>query len=186
MAARFIAPLLIVAALLPWLAFAGRAEPTCPTGPIPLDRLNAAIAAATPTTVEATIPTGIRTATSEEASALRAVMESFVTCSDMGEPLRVLAIYTDRYLGDLHYRQGQLTANQYASLAHPDPADLDKRTHLLSIAKIEALADGRVAGEVVIQYAVIPTPKRFLVTVARIDGAWRIDDIFGELTFALP
>ncbi len=178
--------MLMVAALVSWLAFAGRAEPTCPTEPVPLDRLNAVIAAAAPTTGEVTIPTGVRPATWRGSDALRGVMRAFVACSDAGQPLRVLGLYTDRYLGDLYFRQGRITDEQYASLARPDPAGPGEHTRLLSISKVVVLADGRVTGEVTIRYAVIPTPKRFLVTVARIDGEWRIDDILGELTFALP
>lgn len=183
---RIIAPLLIAAALAPGLAFSGRSNPACPTTPIPLDRLNAVIAAARPSTDEVAIPTALRPATSREVDTFRDVMASFVACGDTGEPLRVLTLYTDRYLGELYYRQGQVTENQYAVLARPDPADADERTRLLAISKVRALPDGRVIGDVVIRYAVIPTPKRLLVTIAQVDGAWRIDDILGELTFALP
>ena len=186
MTARRIAPALGVAVLLPWLALSGQSTAGCPTAPIPLDRLNAVIAATTPTTEEVTIPAGVRPATSDEAAALHGVVEDFVACGDAGEPLRVLSLYTDRYLGELYYRQGKVTVEQYTSLARPDPADADERTRLLSVSAVEVLADGRVTGEVTIRYAVIPTPKRFLFTVARVDGRWRIDDILGELTFALP
>lgn len=177
---------LIAAALVPWLAFTGRPEPPCPTKPISVDRLDAVAAAATPSTGEIAIPIGVRPATTREARALRGVMGAFVACSDAGEPLRVLALYTDRYLGKLYYRQGPVTKDQYADLARPDPAELDERTRLLAISNVQALADGRISGEVTIRYAVIPMPKRFLVTIAQVDGAWRIDDILGELTFALP
>ena len=186
MAGRFIAPSLLVVVLLPWLASTGRSEPTCPTEPIPLGNLNAVIAAAPPPTDIDVIPTGVRPATSGEAEALRDIMEAFVACSDAGEPLRVHALYTDRYLAELFYRQGPVTERQYVALARPDPADPDERTRLLSISEAQVLADGRITGEVTIRYAVIPTPKRLLVTIARVDGSWRIDDILGELTFALP
>ena len=185
-AARLLAPLAVVAALAPWLAFAGAPEPACPVEPLPLERLNVAIAAATPTTEEVAVPSGVRGANAHEVAALRRTVEAFVACSDAGEPLRVLSLYTDRYLGELYYRQGRVTEQQYASLSRPDPADVDERTRLLSVAGVEVLADGRVTGAVTIRYAVIPTPKRFLVTVAGSGGGWRIDDILGELTFALP
>ena len=183
---RILAPLLLAAALAPWLAFASKSNPACPTAPISLDRLNAVIAAATPSTDGVAIPTALRPATSGEVATLRMVVEAFVACGDTGEPLRVLSLYTDRYLGDLYYRQGRVTENQYDVLARPDPADADERTRLLTTSKVRPLPDGRVAGEVVVRYAVIPTPKRLLVTIAYADGAWRIDDILGELTFALP
>lgn len=186
MAARVAAFSLVAIALAPWLALAGRPEPACPTRPIALDRLNAAIAAASPPAGEVVVPTGVRPATPREAAALREALDAFVACGDTGEPLRVLALYTDRYLGELHYRSGQVTAGQYATLGRPDPAAPDERTRLLSVSEVEVLADGRVLGEATIRYAVIPEPKRFLVTVARVDGGWRIDDVLGELTFALP
>jgi len=183
---RIATPLLAAAALAPWLALSGRSDHACPIAPIPLDRLNAVIAAATPSTDEASVPVALRTATVGEIASLRMVVEEFVACGDTGEPLRVLALYTDRYLGAVYHRQGQVTANQYAMLARPEPADADERTRFLSLSKVRALPDGRITGEVVIRYAVIPTPKRLLVTIARVDGAWRIDDVLGELTFALP
>jgi len=183
---RIATPLLITVALAPWLALAGGSGATCPTGPIPLDRLNAVIATAEPSADEAAIPTAHRPASPREVDALRDIMEAFVACGDTGEPLRVLSLYTDPYLGDLYYRQGQVTENQYAVLARPDPADTDERTRFLSLSKVRALPDGRITGEFEIRYAVIPTSKRLLVTIARVDGAWRIDDILGELTFALP
>lgn len=186
MAERLIAPLLIAAALAPWPVLTSRPDPICPTEPVPLDRLNLVIDAATPTTGAVGIPTGTRPATWREARALRDVMDAFVACGDAGEPLRVLGLYTDRYLGELYYRQGLVTATQYSSLARPDPADADERTRLLDVVQVAVLADGRVAGVVTIRYAVIPTPKRFIVTIAPVDGSWRIDDILGELTFALP
>lgn len=183
---RIAAPLLITVALAPWLALAGGSGATCPTAPIPLDRLNAVIAAATPSTDELIIPTALRPATSGEFASLRMVVEEFVACGDTGEPLRVLPLYTDRYLGEVYHRQGQFTENQYAVLARPDPADADERTRFVSLWKVRALPDGRITGEVEIRYAVIPTSKRLLVTIAPVDGVWRIDDVLGELTFALP
>ena len=187
MAARITAPLLAVALVAPWLTLSGAPRPTCPTEPIPLARLNAVAAAAPPpSSDDVAVPVGVRAATPDETGALRDALEAFVACGDAGEPLRVLALYTDRYLGELLYRQGELTEEQYLDLARADPADPDERTRLLAVSSVRALGDGRVVGEATIRYAVIPTPKRFVVTIARADGAWRIDDVLGELTFALP
>jgi len=66
------------------------------------------------------------------------------------------------------------------------PADPDERVKILDVADVRVLPDGRVAANVVLEYAGIPMPKRFLMTFVETPDGWRIDDILGEISFSVP
>jgi hypothetical protein len=111
-------------------------------------------------------------------------MEAFVACGDAGEPLRVLSLYTDRYLGDVYARRGLVTENQYADLSRPTPAAPDERTELSRSRRSRRLptAGSRRGGD---PLPVIP-PRSGFSSPSPGRRSMAIDDNLGELTFALP
>lgn len=179
--------LLAALALLPLLLIDwGESSDACDVDPISLEQLNAVIEQAEPPPAVARVPAGGVDALPDEARTFRSLIEQFVACSNAGEPLRVMALYTDRYLGELYYRQGRFSAELYTALAEPRPAAPDEQTAIVSIARVLLLPDGFVAGTVTLRYARVPMPKELIFTTVLIDDEWRIDDVLGELSFSLP
>ncbi|MBA3414297.1 MAG: hypothetical protein H0U10_03615 [Chloroflexia bacterium] len=164
----------------------------------PLAQLNAEIAevtagAATPESElpgrldRGVVPAGMP-ADAATVSGIEAATRELVACFNAGEPLRALGLYTPVARGSLYARHGPFTADAYAGLARPMPADPAERDAILAIRDVRVLADGRAGATVIIAYAVVPEPKRFFFVYVRPDvgDRWLIDGILGELSFSVP
>ena len=179
--------LLAALALLPLLLInRSDSSPACTVTPISLERLNEAIERAGPPPDEPRLPSGGVEATPDDAQGFRSLIELFVACSNTGEPLRVMALNTDRYLGELYYRQGRFSPELYTAYAEPRPAAESEETRIVVIEEVQRLPVGSLVGTVTLRYARVPMPKELIVTAVLIDGEWRIDDVLGELSFSLP
>jgi hypothetical protein len=161
----------------------------CDVDPISLEALNAAIETpglATPVPFRnGVVPDGLP-ATAEEGAAVYDMVQRLVACYSAGELLRAYALFTPGYLGRVFGKQGGYGEATYLSLATPQPAAADERVRVLEIDAIRSLPDGRIAATVVLEYAVIPMPKRFLMVFTEAAGGWAIDDILGEISFSVP
>ncbi|MFM9106520.1 MAG: hypothetical protein ACKOWF_07455, partial [Chloroflexota bacterium] len=161
----------------------------CTQHPIGRDALNDAIAggaAATPAPFrDGVVPDG-PPASPEQQAAVYGMVRRLVACYSAGELLRAYALFTPGYFQRVFGKQGAYTAAAYDSLATPQPADADERVKILAIEHIRVLPDGRIGATVILEYAVIPMPKRFLMVFVEQDGAWAIDDILGEISFSVP
>ncbi|MFL5758727.1 MAG: hypothetical protein ACJ789_03255 [Thermomicrobiales bacterium] len=115
-----------------------------------------------------------------------ATVRELVACFNAGELLRAYGLYSDRYLGRLLSRQNPTTRAAYDALATPLPSRPEDRAKVLDVHGVRELPDGRVGALVTIKYAVVPVAKTFLFTFVENDGHWMIDDIRGEISFALP
>ena len=162
----------------------------CDTEPITKAALNGAIesaGAATPVPFRnGVVPEG-EPASPEQEAAVFGMVRRLVACYSAGELLRAYALFTPGYFHRDFGKQGPYTDAAYASLATPQPATDDERVKIIDITTIRVLPDGRVGATVVLEYAVIPMPKRFLMVFEQEpDGAWVIDDILGEISFSVP
>lgn len=125
--------------------------------------------------------------TLDQLSSIQATVRRFIDCSNAGEPLRVYSLYSDRYLQQmLSLERPAIDQNRYDALSTPVPAQPGEEVLLVSIEGGRRLADGRLGAEVTITYPSIPMPKTFFFTFVVTDNGLVIDDILGELTFALP
>jgi hypothetical protein len=159
----------------------------CDVAPRSFDEL--ALLAATP--VPSTTPQGLspigEPIDSNQVAQIHDTIERFIDCSNSGEPLRVFALYTDRYLQQLlSIERPAIDRARYDSLATPTPAKPGEGAVLVSIDREMRHLDGRLGAEVTITYPSIPTPKTFVFTFVVNGEQILIDDILGELTFALP
>lgn len=161
----------------------------CDTAPISRDALNGAIegnAAATPAPFHnGVVPEGVP-ADAEQTAAVYGMVRRLVSCYSAGELLQAYGLFTPGYFQRVFGKQGAYTAAAYDSLATPQPAAAAERVKILAIENVRVLPDGRVAATVILEYAVIPMPKRFLMVFVERDGAWAIDDILGEISFSVP
>lgn len=165
------------------------AEPTCTVEPRSWAEIETLIATPAPPEPErsGTLPWG-EPVRAEELIAIRATVESFIACSNAGEPLRVFGLYTDDYLLRLLGRERPLIdATRYAALATPIPAADDERAVLIEISGArDIVATGQLGALVSISFPSVPEPKTFFFTFLPVDDLLLIDDILGELSFSLP
>ncbi|MGI9253861.1 MAG: hypothetical protein ACR2J8_08945, partial [Thermomicrobiales bacterium] len=161
----------------------------CDIAPVGEPALNGAIESADIATPEifrnGVVPEG-RPASPEQAAVVYGMVRRLVACYSAGELLRAYALFTPGYLNRVFGKQGGYTDAAYDSLATPQPAESGKRVKILDIDNIRMLDDGRVAATVILEYAVIPMPKRFLMVFADDGEEWKIDDILGEISFSVP
>lgn len=123
----------------------------------------------------------------DQLSLIQTTVHRFIDCSNAGEPLRVYALYSDRYLQQmLSLERPAIDQARYNALATPMPAQPSDTATLIDIAGGRRLADGRLGAEVTIAYPSIPMPKTFFFTFVVTQDGLLIDDILGELTFSLP
>ncbi|MGH2552009.1 MAG: hypothetical protein ACRDHN_21690 [Thermomicrobiales bacterium] len=160
---------------------------TCNVAPRSFDEL--ALLAATP--VPSTTPQGLspigEPIDANQIAQIHTTVQRFIDCSNSGEPLRVFALYTDRYLQQLlSIERPLIDRARYDSLATPIPAKPGEGAVLVSIERELRHLDGRLGAEVTITYPSIPMPKTFVFTFVVSGDRMLIDDILGELTFALP
>ncbi len=164
------------------------AEP-CVTSPRVWDEIALLIATPAPPEPErsGSLPWGEPVST-DDLVAIRQTVEQFIACSNAGEPLRVYALYTDTYLQRLLSRERPvIDADRYNALATPIPAEAGTGAELIEISGARRIVmTGQLGALVTIAYPSVPEPKTFFFTFRSIDGALRIDDILGEITFSLP
>jgi hypothetical protein len=123
----------------------------------------------------------------DQLTLIQSTVRRFIDCSNAGEPLRVYALYSDRYLQQmLSLERPAIDRSRYDALATPVPAQPGDEATLVTIEGGRRLADGRLGAEVTIAYPSIPMPKTFFFTFVMTDDGLLIDDILGELTFSLP
>lgn len=160
---------------------------TCDVAPRSFDELAALAATPVPSTTPSALSTIGEPIDSNQVAQIHATVQRFIDCSNSGEPLRVYALYTDRYLQQqLSLERPSIDQSRYDSLATPIPAESGKGAVLVSIDREMRHLDGRLGAEVTISYPSIPTPKTFLFSFVVMEDSVLIDDILGELTFALP
>jgi hypothetical protein len=125
----------------------------------------------------------------EEQIQIEQTIHLFIACSNAGEPLRVYGLYTDRYLQRLlSGERPPLDADRYDALATPMPADEGSGATLVEITGGRRIADTdrRLGALVTIAFPATPQPKTFFFTFLPEGDHLLIDDVLGELTFALP
>ena len=103
-----------------------------------------------------------------------------VACFNTGDPLKVFATYTDRYVLALIDRLGGLTPAVQNQLQTVVSVPADRRIEILSFGESVLLEDGRVA---IIVLGDDPTdtdpPARRLFLLEEVKpGRWLIDDVF--------
>jgi len=116
------------------------------------------------------------------------VLTESVACTNANQPMRALALYTDRYLAERFSGQegedelGHLIA---ASSRSPKPAAPEDQLVLLAVADAILYADGRIGATVTTANA----DETFIdqVIFAKTDNGWRIDQVvLGEEQRATP
>lgn len=163
-------------------------ETGCDAPPRALDEITTLLATPVPPEPERSgvLPMG-EPLRPQEQILLEAVVDQFIACSNSGEPLRVFSLYTDRYLQRLlSAERPPFDADRYDALATPMPAEPGGGAELVEITGGRRMADGRLGALVTIAFPAIPQPKTFFFTFLPEGERLLIDDILGELTFALP
>jgi hypothetical protein len=163
------------------------AATTCDVAPRALDELAVLAALPVPSATPGISLTIGEPLTVDQLTSIETTVRRFIDCSNAGEPLRVYALYSDRYLQQmLSLERPTIDQARYDALATPMAAQPGDVATLIDIEAGRRLADGRLGAEVTITYPSVPTPKTFFFTFVATDRGLLIDDILGELTFALP
>ena len=116
------------------------------------------------------------------------VLTESVACTNANQPMRALALYTDRYLAERF--SGQQGADELghliaASSRSPKPAAPEDQLVLLSVADPILYGDGRIGATVTTANA----DETFVdqIIFASTDSGWRIDQVvLGEAIHATP
>ncbi len=125
-------------------------------------------------------------ATADTSSQVASLVELFLVCSALGEPLRVWGLYSDAYLTRILARERGYDRARYGADREPKPSAAADSPALQSISVIAALGDTHAMATVVIWYPNLDRAKTLMFWFVLIDGDWRIDEIDGEITFAVP
>jgi hypothetical protein len=112
---------------------------------------------------------------------------NFIDCSNSGDVLRWLSIYSDDYLRGVFDPEDELDAETadslIASIATPEAVPADKAVTLISVREMVALPDGRVA--VVLETdGGDPNPEGTdvnLFILERSGNDWVIDDAVNDI-----
>jgi hypothetical protein len=112
---------------------------------------------------------------------IAAVARAYIACVNAWDLPRLLALVTDDYARRFVAAEGPITAEAYAAMATPSPAEPAGRAALLAVRDARVLADGRVGAVLVVRH---PRPAADSVTVtcfvfARSGERWLIDDAIG-------
>lgn len=102
-----------------------------------------------------------------------------VSCFNTGDPLRVFATYTDRYVATLLGELGGLTDQVRAGLTTIRPVEPNQYVTILSFGESVLLDDGRVAVVVFgddLSNDDPPGPRLFLLDEV-LPGRWLIDEV---------
>lgn len=175
-------------------AVAQEASPTpvpasaCTVEPIAFERLNVAIASpvaspaavpvATPSAANGGLPDGAA-ADQETTDAIRAQVEILTACINAGDLLRSLALYTDRFIGEVFGGQA-ITQEQYdQQLTGTEPRPAGSEVVLVEFGDVVVLPDGRAAVSVVgDDLSSVGAPSATVFYFTEENGVWRIDSTY--------
>jgi hypothetical protein len=180
-------PLLALAAV--WAVTAAGSTPivpdpaecrVAPRSLVSLQALLAPTAATWPPDVpsEADLPRG-PAADPATVTAITAVARDYIACVNAWDVPRLLALATDDYVRRFVVVEGPITAEGYAEMATPSPAEPAWRAALLAVRDARVLPDGRVGAVLVLRH---PRPAADSVTLfvfARSGDRWLLDDAIG-------
>lgn len=172
-------------------------SPTFPSTPRPEEclvaprtgaELEALIGVATPgaAPVSPPLPTALPVgapASAETVAAILATVRELGACANAGDPRRLFALYTDRYLGEI----GPYDAGAFVGTAATPEAEAD-RLSIEAVTDVQLLPDGRVAAIVVIvvignRVDADPLPRRTaLYLFAGSDEGWLVDGVIEEIS----
>ena len=125
------------------------------------------------------MPTGYSLFEDERAEVTKDLRRA-VACFNTGDPLKVFATYTDRYVLALVDRLGGLTPEVQDRLQTVVPVPADRQITILSIGESVLLEDGRVAIVVLgddLSDNEPPARRLFLLEEVK-PGRWLIDDVY--------
>ncbi len=125
------------------------------------------------------MPTGYSLFEDERAEVVKDLRRA-VSCFNTGDPLKVFATYTDRYVLALLDRLGGLTPAVQNQLQTVVPVPADRQITVLSIGESVLLEDGRVAIIVLgddLSDSDPPARRLFLLDEVK-PGRWLIDDVY--------
>ncbi len=125
-------------------------------------------------------------ASRETTAEVEALVQAFLDCSAAGEPLRVWSLYSDAYLERLLDRERGYDRTRYAADLVAAPLDLDERPERRVVSRIVCQGEDRASATVVIWYPSLDREKTLAWRFVRVGDDWRIDEIDGEITFAVP
>jgi mono/diheme cytochrome c family protein/uncharacterized membrane protein len=146
-----------------------------------------ALPAATPVAGDSRDLDEVQPASSEQIDAIRATVRELVACTNAGDTMRRLALYSDRRVAEA-YPDGPTEALERIA-GTPFPVLPDERVALLDISDARTLPDGRVAARVTIDNPqfhthgpVTPAADQeseaaTLVFAQASDGRWLIDAV---------
>jgi ketosteroid isomerase-like protein len=121
------------------------------------------------------------------ARAIAAVAREYVACVNAWDLPRLLALVSDDSLRRSVAAEGPITAEEYAEMATPYPADPAGWATLLAVRDARVLADGRVGAVLVVRH---PHPGGEAVVTffvfARTGDRWLIDDSIGVIRAGTP
>jgi len=162
---------------------------TCPLPPRPVTFLGELVQ--TPITADSVatldaVPEG-QPPDQQTAQAIEATIGQYIDCSNSGDVLRWLSLYSDDYLRRAFDPEGELdagTANQLIeSIATPEPIAADAAVILVAIREMVHLPDGRIA--VVLETdGGDPNPDGTdvnLFVLTNHGGRWIIDDAVDDI-----
>ena len=158
------------------------APEACVIDPVPLPQPGEVgnLATPTPTPTPISVDRG-RPVTPEVAQAVTARIEHAIACQNAGDPLRVLANFTERWVSDRFSGYDLVFYRRFRAAAeNPAPLPPDDRIELLIVDQVMEQADGSVV-------ATVKTRQRgeeqtSLVVLREEAGDWLIDD--GAVTAA--
>ena len=110
----------------------------------------------------------------------------FVACSGAGEPLRVWSLYSDAYLARLLSRERGYDRARYDFDAAPLPIAESAWPMLSNLGGIGVDGSGRTVADATIRYPNLELTKHLRFWFVWQVGELRIDEVDGEITFAVP
>jgi len=127
-----------------------------------------------------------RRATRETTVEIESLIEAFLDCSAAGEPLRVWSLYSDAYLRRLLERERGYDRARYDADLVAEPLGLGGRPELRVVSHVMTQGEDRASATVVIRYPNLDREKMLAWRFVRVMDVWLIDEIDGEITFAVP
>lgn len=117
---------------------------------------------------------------------IEGLVRAFLACSGAGEPLRVWSLYSDSYLARSLDRERGYDRARYEMDLLPRPLETGAWPELRRLFPAMTLGDNRVVVSAIVWYPNLAREKDLVWSFIRIDGEWKIDEIDGEITFAVP
>jgi hypothetical protein len=179
---------LIGAVVIASMLLVGRstAPARCTALPIPLAALNKAINQPVVPFAENEIVAGEVVRDQAMIARVRDLLNQLDACANAGEPLRVWSLYSPAYLARLFQIPGPFDSVMYAAYATPQPGGTGRGVRIESIDAIWKVQDERYAVEAVKRYPSIPMPKRLVFWIDATGDRLLIEEITGEISFAVP